>query len=73
MPVAKIDDEEDNRRMVKYFEDHQELLKQFAALESVDACEQFLLEHPFIASDYAASWMTVESLNLTMLEKVREQ
>lgn len=69
-PAPAIDDEEDNRRMAQYFKDHEELIKQFAMLDQLDECENFLLEHPHLASDYAASYITIEALNLAMLGKV---
>ncbi|KAH7727021.1 Hsp90 co-chaperone Cdc37 [Aphelenchoides avenae] len=69
-PAPAIDDEEDNRRMAQYFKDHEELIKQFAMLDQLDECENFLLEHPHLSSDYAASYITIEALNLAMLGKV---
>ncbi|KAH7727001.1 Hsp90 co-chaperone Cdc37 [Aphelenchoides avenae] len=66
---AAIDDEEDNRRMAQYFKDHEALIKQFAVLDKLDDCKEFLLKHPALANEYAANYMTIEALNLAMLNK----
>ena len=55
-------------------------MKQFSELDGgFDKTEEFLLEHPHLASEYATSWMTIEALNQTIdqkfsvMEKMTEQ
>lgn len=57
--------------MAQYFKDHEALIKQFAVLDKLDDCKEFLLKHPALANEYAANYMTIEALNLAMLNKVR--
>uniref|UniRef100_A0AC34RR74 Hsp90 chaperone protein kinase-targeting subunit n=1 Tax=Panagrolaimus sp. JU765 TaxID=591449 RepID=A0AC34RR74_9BILA len=68
-PKAKIDDEEDNKRMLDYFKKNESLLKEFSLLEGFDKTEEFLINHPHLASEYATSWMTIEALNETIDQK----
>lgn len=65
-----MDEEEDSKRMTKYFRENESLLQKYALLDGFDKCEEFLLEHPHLASDYAASYITIEALNLAIEYKV---
>ncbi|KAH7706973.1 Hsp90 co-chaperone Cdc37 [Aphelenchoides avenae] len=69
---AKVDEEEDSKRMTKYFQENESLLQKYALLDGFDKCEEFLLEHPHLASDYAASYITIEALNLAIEYKEDE-
>jgi cell division cycle protein 37 len=68
----KVDDEEDSKRMMKYFKENEDLMKQYAMLDNFEQCEKFLLDHPHLASDYASSYITIEALNLAIEEKYDE-
>ena len=55
-------------------------MKEFSQLDGgFDKTEEYLLEHPPLASEYATSWMTIEALNQTIdqnysvMEKMTEQ
>lgn len=62
-----------------YFNNHDSVLKQFGALSGFAKVEEFLLDHPFLASEFATSWLTIEALNLAideqfdLMEKYTEQ
>ncbi|CAJ0573490.1 unnamed protein product, partial [Mesorhabditis spiculigera] len=62
----KITEEEDSKRMAKYFEDNEELLQKYGRISSIKASEQFILENPRLSSEYAANWLTIECLNLAI-------
>ncbi|VDK42532.1 unnamed protein product [Anisakis simplex] len=53
----------------EYFDKNGDLLKQFGSLKDLNASESFLLEHPHIASEFAANFLTIEALNLAIEEK----
>ncbi|KAE9552861.1 hypothetical protein FO519_003926 [Halicephalobus sp. NKZ332] len=79
-PKPKMDDDEDNKRMLDYFNKNESVLKEFSQLDGgFDKTEQFLLDHSYLASEYATSWMTIEALNQTIdqnfsvMEKMTEQ
>lgn len=65
----KMTEEEESERMAEYFDKNGDLLKQFGSLKDLDASESFLLEHPHIASEFAANFLTIEALNLAIEEK----
>uniref|UniRef100_A0A915AJ20 Hsp90 chaperone protein kinase-targeting subunit n=3 Tax=Parascaris univalens TaxID=6257 RepID=A0A915AJ20_PARUN len=64
--VPKMSEEEETKRMADYFQANEELLKEFGRLRGLDASEKFLLEHPHLASEFAANFLTVEALNLAI-------
>lgn len=68
----KMSEEEEGKRMTKFFNDNEALLKEFGALKGLDATERFLVEHPHLASDFTASFLTIEALNLAMEFKDEE-
>lgn len=53
-----------------YFKDNEELLNQYGRIKGFEKSEEFLLDHSHLCSDYAASYLTIEALNLAMEEKV---
>lgn len=65
----KLSDEEDSKRMAKFFEDNEDLLQQYGRLKDLSSSEQFILEHPRLASEYSANYLTIECLNLAIDEK----
>ena len=68
-----VTDEEDGKRMYKFFEDNESLLKEFIFIENLDRTEEYMLEHPHLGSDYAVNWITIEALNLAVMEPEREE
>ncbi|GMR37077.1 hypothetical protein PMAYCL1PPCAC_07272, partial [Pristionchus mayeri] len=67
-----ISEEEDTKRMYKYFEDHESKLKTFSRIEGLGKAEEYMLEYPLLASEYAVNWVTIEALNLAIEEKDKE-
>uniref|UniRef100_F1LC25 Hsp90 co-chaperone cdc37 n=1 Tax=Ascaris suum TaxID=6253 RepID=F1LC25_ASCSU len=57
--TPKMSEEEETKRMADYFQANEELLKEFGRLKGLDASEKFLLEHPHLASEFAANFLTV--------------
>ncbi|MCP9262325.1 Hsp90 co-chaperone Cdc37 [Dirofilaria immitis] len=49
-----------------FFTKNEELLKTFGALHGLEESEKYLLEHPHLASDFTASWLTIQALNSAM-------
>ncbi|KHN88711.1 putative Hsp90 co-chaperone cdc37 [Toxocara canis] len=68
----KMTYEEETKRMADYFDSNGELLKEFGSLKGLDASEKFLLEHPHIASEFAANFLTIEALNMAIEMKEDE-
>jgi cell division cycle protein 37 len=58
--------------MAKYFEDNEEILQKYGRLVGLKASEQFILENPRLASEYAANWLTIECLNLAIDGKTED-
>lgn len=54
-----------------FFTKNEELLKLFGAMHGLEESEKFLLEYPHLASDFTASWLTVQALNLAMEFEVK--
>ncbi|KAF8361853.1 cdc-37 [Pristionchus pacificus] len=67
--TKNISDEEDSKRMYKYFDEHESKLKVFSRLEGLDKTEEYMLEYPLLASEYAVNWITIEALNLAIEDK----
>lgn len=47
------------------------MLKVFGAMHGLEESEKYLLEHPHLASDFTASWLTIQALNLAMEFEVK--
>uniref|UniRef100_A0A0R3RQX0 Hsp90 chaperone protein kinase-targeting subunit n=1 Tax=Elaeophora elaphi TaxID=1147741 RepID=A0A0R3RQX0_9BILA len=62
----KLSEEEESKRMSDFFTKNEELLKEFGAMHGLEVSEKYLLEHPHLASDFTASWLTIQALNLAM-------
>ncbi|VDN05383.1 unnamed protein product [Thelazia callipaeda] len=62
----KLSEEEESRRMSDFFVKNDKLLKEFGAMHGLEESEKFLLEYPHLASDFTASWLTIQALNLAM-------
>ncbi|CCD63937.1 putative Hsp90 co-chaperone cdc37 [Caenorhabditis elegans] len=63
-PQAPKTDEEDTHAMSTFFETHESLLEKMAVLKNgAKSTELFLAEHPHMASEYTANWLTIEALN----------
>lgn len=43
----------------------------FGGMHGLDESEKYLLEHPHLASDFTASWLTIQALNLAMEFEVK--
>jgi len=59
----KLTEEEEGQRMRNYFIDNEDLLQKYGRTHGLDQSETFLLDNPHIASDFTASWLTIEALN----------
>ncbi|GMS84775.1 hypothetical protein PENTCL1PPCAC_6950, partial [Pristionchus entomophagus] len=68
-----MSEEEDSKRMYKYFEDHESKLKTFSRIEGLEKTEEYMLEYPLLASEYAVNWITIEALNLAIEDKDDKQ
>lgn len=62
----KMSEEEESKRMSDFFTKNERLLTEFGALHGLEQSEKFLLEHPHLASDFTASWLTIQALNFAM-------
>lgn len=49
-----------------FFTRNEDLMKEFGTLHGLEESEKFLLEHPHLASDFTASWLTIQALNHAM-------
>ncbi|PIC49670.1 hypothetical protein B9Z55_008202 [Caenorhabditis nigoni] len=68
-PAPKKTDEEDSKDMGTFFQDNETLLERLGSLKGgCKATEIFLAEHPHMASDYSANWLTIEALNAAIVE-----
>ncbi|TKR70394.1 hypothetical protein L596_022428 [Steinernema carpocapsae] len=65
-------EEEENKRMADYFKKHEAELKKFGALHGFEESKKFLLDHPHLCSDFAASFLTIECLNLAIDDNEKE-
>ena len=55
---------------MKYFKDNEELMRKYGAIRGFEQSEAFLLEHSHLCSDYCASFLTIEALNLALEQDV---
>ncbi|KAK0409523.1 hypothetical protein QR680_004595 [Steinernema hermaphroditum] len=69
---SKMTEEEESKRMADYFKKHEVELKGYGALHGFEASKKYLIEHPFLCSEFAASFLTIECLNLAIEEKDEE-
>uniref|UniRef100_A0A1I7TG90 Hsp90 chaperone protein kinase-targeting subunit n=1 Tax=Caenorhabditis tropicalis TaxID=1561998 RepID=A0A1I7TG90_9PELO len=68
-PEVKKTDEQDTMEMSEFFEKNDCLLEKIATLKGgAKATEAYLLEHPHMASEYTANWLTIEALNAAIFE-----
>lgn len=51
-------------------EENEELLDKFGALDDFEQAEEYLLEHPHLASESATSYLAIEALNNAIVEDV---
>ena len=58
---------------MQYFRDNEDLMKEYGRVRGFEKSEEFLLEHSHLCSDYCASFLTIEALNLAMEQKVFEK
>jgi len=65
-PPKPKDEQEENKRMMKYFDDNESILEKYALLKGFDQCEKFLLDNPHLCSEFATSWLTIEALNMAI-------
>lgn len=55
---------------MKYFQDNDEIMRKYGAIRGFEKSEEFLLEHPHLCSEYCASFLTIEALNVAIEQKV---
>ncbi|VDO14779.1 unnamed protein product, partial [Brugia timori] len=68
----KLSEEEESKRMSDFFTKNDKLLKAYGAIHGLEESEKYLLEYPHLASDFTASWLTIQALNLAMEFKDKE-
>uniref|UniRef100_A0A0K0CSU3 Hsp90 chaperone protein kinase-targeting subunit n=1 Tax=Angiostrongylus cantonensis TaxID=6313 RepID=A0A0K0CSU3_ANGCA len=71
-PPPKISDEEDTKRMTNFFDQNEGLIQEYGRLNSLEESEEFILEHPHLASEYTANYLTIDALNLAIEHKEAE-
>jgi len=64
--------DESCKKMMKYIDDNEHLLKKLSTCKNFDMVEKLLLEQPHLASEYASNWLTIEALNMGIEEKYDE-
>ncbi|VDK64293.1 unnamed protein product [Onchocerca ochengi] len=64
--LPKLSEEEESKRMSDFFTKNEKLLKIFGAMHGLEESEKYLLEHPHLASEFTASWLTIQALSLAM-------
>jgi hypothetical protein len=65
-----MSEEEESKRMRTFFKEHEKEMGTYGQLKGLDASEAYLLEHPYLASEFTANWLTIECLNYGMEFKV---
>lgn len=71
-PPPKLSDEEDTKRMTNFFDQNESLIQEYGKLNSLEESEEFILEHPHLASEYTANYLTIDALNLAIDHKEAE-
>ncbi|XGW11573.1 hypothetical protein V3C99_012785 [Haemonchus contortus] len=71
-PPPKLSDEEDSKRMTSFFDQNEGLIQEYGRLKSLEESEEFILEHPHLASEYTANYLTIDALNLAIDYKEEE-
>ncbi|WKX93537.1 hypothetical protein Q1695_011088 [Nippostrongylus brasiliensis] len=71
-PPPKLSDEEDSKRMTNFFDQNESLIQEYGKLKSLEESEEFILEHPHLASEYTANYLTIDALNLAIDNKEEE-
>lgn len=67
-PVPKSD-EQDTKDMHSFYQSNESLLEQICHFNNGSkSTEAFLIEHPHLASEYTANWLTIEALNAAIEE-----
>lgn len=49
-----------------FFTANEELLDRYGKITGLDASRDFLLEHPHLASNFSANYLTIQALNHAM-------
>ncbi|KAK6048779.1 Cdc37 Hsp90 binding domain protein [Cooperia oncophora] len=68
-PPPKLSDEEDSKRMTNFFDQNESLIQEYGKLKTLEESEEFILEHPHLASEYTANYLTIDALNLAIDNK----
>ncbi|KJH44981.1 Cdc37 Hsp90 binding domain protein [Dictyocaulus viviparus] len=71
-PLPKLSDEEDTKRMTNFFDQNESLIQEYGKLTTLGESEEFILEHPHLASEYTANYLTIDALNLAIDHKEAE-
>ncbi|VDO65110.1 unnamed protein product [Haemonchus placei] len=71
-PPPKLSDEEDSKRMTSFFDQNESLIQEYGRLKTLEESEEFILEHPHLASEYTANYLTIDALNLAIDYKDEE-
>ncbi|CAD6192479.1 unnamed protein product [Caenorhabditis auriculariae] len=70
--AARLSEEEDTKKMADFCEKNEGLLQTYGRIHGLKATEDFLTEHPHLACEYAANYLTIECLNLAIDRKEDE-
>ncbi|GMS79522.1 hypothetical protein PENTCL1PPCAC_1697, partial [Pristionchus entomophagus] len=65
--IERVKDEEET--MNKFFENHEEELKTLSRIKAFDKTEEYLLEHPLLASECTVAWNRIEALTLAIEDR----
>ncbi|EPB67222.1 Cdc37 Hsp90 binding domain protein, partial [Ancylostoma ceylanicum] len=71
-PPPKLSDEEDSKRMTSFFDKNEGLIQEYGKLKTLEESEAFILEHPHLASEYTANYLTIDALNMAIDHKEEE-
>lgn len=65
----ELSEEEKGKRLQKFCKENKALLDEFGLLRKYEDSKRFLLEHPQLAHENTANYLTLECVNHALLEK----
>uniref|UniRef100_A0A915DRN1 Hsp90 chaperone protein kinase-targeting subunit n=1 Tax=Ditylenchus dipsaci TaxID=166011 RepID=A0A915DRN1_9BILA len=66
---VKEDEDEAYKKVLKFFEDNDSLLRELSLLDGFEKLENYLLDHPHLSSESTTNFLTIEALNLAIEKK----
>ncbi|RCN42334.1 Cdc37 Hsp90 binding domain protein [Ancylostoma caninum] len=58
--------------MTSFFDKNEGLIQEYGKLKTLEESEAFILEHPHLASEYTANYLTIDALNMAIDHKEEE-